>query len=70
MTLDKAIEILKDMNDGYTFESCRTCSGSYNEDKCCCDKNKCDELKAIDTVVNYIERRRKNNGKRNTYISD
>lgn len=53
MTNEQAIEILKNMNDGYTFKDCEVCN-NYNEKLNFCDKNKCDYLKAINIVLNMI----------------
>ena len=56
----KAIEILQNFNDGYTFKDCEVCF-NYNEQDCCCNKEKCDNLKSIDTVLNLITKLQKEN---------
>lgn len=58
----KAIEVLKNMNDGYTFKDCEICDG-YNEKTCKCDiqRKKCDNLKAIETILNLVEKLKKEN---------
>lgn len=50
MELDKAINILKSLNNGYSFSDCEVCK-NYNELTGICDKEKCDELIAIETVI-------------------
>lgn len=57
MTKERAIEILEYMNDGYTFKDCAICDrNSYNEKTNCCDRNKCEYLKAIDVVLDIINK--------------
>lgn len=54
MTLEKAIDMLKNFNDGYTFQQCQTCF-KFNEKDSCCNKEKCEELQAIDVILKFIE---------------
>lgn len=53
MTDKEAIEILKDMNDGYTFASCRVCisDNKYSEKEGICKSKTCEYLQAIDTIL-------------------
>lgn len=51
----EAIEILNGFDDGYTFQECTSCF-KFNEKDSCCNKEKCDELRAIETVLNLIEK--------------
>ena len=55
MNEKEAIELLKGFNDGYTFQECQTCF-KFNEKDSCCNKEKCEELQAIETVLNLIEK--------------
>lgn len=50
MQLHEAIDILKSLNNGYSFSDCEVCE-NYNELTGICDKEKCDELIAIETVI-------------------
>lgn len=54
MNLKEAKEILQQLNDGYSFSACRVCQ-NYNEQTKKCDKEKCDELVAIDRVLQELE---------------
>lgn len=54
MNIDKDIEKLKWFNDGFTFKQCETCS-KFNEEDSCCNKEKCEELQAIENVLKELE---------------
>lgn len=60
MQLHEAIDILKSLNNGYSFSDCEVCE-NYNELTGTCDKEKCDELIAIETVIAELERMQKEN---------
>ena len=55
MKLKDAIEICENFNDGYTFAECEICS-NFNEKDSCCNKKKCDNLKAIERVLQELEK--------------
>ena len=61
MTEEKAIEILKNMNDRYTFQDCRVCvnDNKFNEKKGICESKTCEYLNAIDTVIQALEQKDK-----------
>lgn len=61
MTEKEAVEILKDMNDGYTFQDCRVCvsDNKFNEKKGICESKTCEYLNAIDTVIQALEQKDK-----------
>ena len=54
MKLEEAKDILKKLNNGYSLSDCEVCK-NYNELTGMCDKKKCDELIAIETVLQEIE---------------
>lgn len=56
----EAIDILKSLNNGYSFSDCEVCE-NYNELTGTCDKEKCDELIAIETVIAELDRLQKEN---------
>ncbi len=60
MKLKDAIEICKNFNDGYTFKECEICS-NFNEKDSCCNKKKCDNLKAIEKVLQELEKLQQDN---------
>lgn len=53
MQLHEAIDILKSLNNGYSFSGCEVCE-NYNESTGICDKEKCDELIAIETFLQEL----------------
>ena len=61
MTEKEAIEILKYMNDGYTFQDCRVCASNnkFNEKKGICESKTCEYLNAIETVIQALEQKDK-----------
>lgn len=60
MKLEKAKDILKKLNNGYSLSDCEVCQ-NYNELTGMCDKKKCDELIAIETVLQELEHLQKEN---------
>lgn len=56
MSEEETINILKNMSDGYTFKDCEVCD-YYNSKTSCCDKNKCNNLKAIQTAIQLLEQK-------------
>ena len=61
MTEKEAIEILKDMNDGYTFQACRICvsDNKFNEKQGICESKTCEYLNAIETVIQALKQKDK-----------
>lgn len=61
MTEEKAIAILKNMNDGYTFQDCRVCvsDNKFNEKQGICESKTCEYLNAIDTVIQALKQKDK-----------
>lgn len=53
--IEKVIEFLQGFNDGYTFQQCQTCF-NFNEKDSCCNKEKCEELKAIEFLISDYKR--------------
>lgn len=52
--IEEIIEFLQGFNDGYTFQQCQTCF-KFNEKDGCCNKEKCEELEAIEFLISdYI----------------
>lgn len=58
--IEEVIEFLQGFNDGYTFQQCRTCS-KFNEEDVCCNKEKCDELEALEFLISEYRRVLKEN---------
>lgn len=56
--IEKAIQILEGMKDGYTFKDCETCFSNITG-KGCIGKNKCEYIKAIDIILKEFEEKEK-----------
>ena len=56
MSKEEAIEILKNMNDGFTFRDCSVCieDNKYDEKDGICKSKTCEYLKSIETVLGYV----------------
>lgn len=58
--IEEVIEFLQEFNDGYTFQQCQTCF-KFNEKDGCCNKEKCEELEAINFLISDYKRVLKEN---------
>lgn len=58
--IEEVIEFLQGFNDGYTFQQCQTCF-KFNEKDGCYNKEKCEELEAINFLISDYKKVLKEN---------
>ena len=59
MNIEEAKEILKEMNDFNTFQFCEICKCRIESATDICENKNCEYLKAIETVLNELEKKDK-----------